>query len=128
MAEPLSEADDGHRDFRGRRLLINFFRTGHVAGLAGVSAWLLGGPQIAVNGVAFGFLLVLSGLGILVIDRWSNPAHFRQVNGLAMLLKLVLVAVMVSWEAARIPLFWVILVYSVAISHASGRVRHRRLF
>jgi hypothetical protein len=71
---------------------------------------------------------VASGLGILGIDAWSNPNHFRQINGLAMVLKLILVGLMVAWPQARLPLFWVILVYSVAISHAAGRIRHKRLF
>jgi hypothetical protein len=127
------EDEDAHRDFLGRRLLINLFRIAHVAGLAGVSAWVLvgdvaGNASLVVNGAAFAFLLVASGLGIFGIDAWSNPNHFRQINGLAMVLKLILVGLMVAWPQARLPLFWVILVYSVAISHAAGRIRHKRLF
>ena len=126
------DAGDAYRDFRGRRLLLDLCRIGHVAGLAGVSAWVLSGADTGfqggvVNGGAFGILLLVSGLGILFLDAWSNPAHFRQVNGLAMLLKLALVALMVGWDAARIPLFWGVLVFSVAISHASARLRHRRV-
>jgi hypothetical protein len=125
--------EQAHRDFPGRVLLINLLRIAHVAGLAGVSGWVLvgdvgGNASLVVNGAAFAFLLVASGLGILGIDGWSNPNHFRQVNGLAMLLKLVMVGFMVASPGARLPLFWAILVYSVAISHAPGRIRHKRLF
>ena len=133
-----TDNEDDYRDFPGRALLISLFRIGHVAGLVGVAAWVLGGQDLAaagaaampvfVHGAAFAFLLVGAGLGILAVDAWSNPSHFRQVNGLAVILKLVLVALMVVWGEARVFLFWTILVYSVAISHAPGRIRPRRLF
>jgi hypothetical protein len=125
-------AEDPHRDFPGRSLLISLCRIGHVAGLAGVSAWVLGGSVLQdagliVHGAAFAFLLVASGLGILSLDAWSNPIYFRQVNGLSMLFKLGLVVAMILWSEMRLPLFWLILIYSVAVSHAPGRIRHRRL-
>lgn len=133
-----TDNDDDYRDFPGRALLISLFRIGHVAGLVGVAAWVLGGQELAaagavampvhVHGAAFAFLLVGAGFGMLAVDGWANPAHFRQVNGLALILKLVLVALMVVWGEARVFLFWIILVYSVAISHAPGRIRHHRLF
>lgn len=119
-------AEDGYRDFPGRGTLINVFRAVHIAGLAGVSAAVLGGGS-GHDGLFFA-LLAGSGFSIAAIDGWSSPAHFRQVNGLAVILKLVLVGLMLAWDAARLPLFWVILVYSVLISHAPGRIRHRRVF
>ena len=138
MTTTIDKEDDDYRDFPGRALLISLFRIGHVAGLVGVAAWVLGSQDLAatgaaampvyVHGSAFAFLMVGSGLGMLAVDGWANPAHFRQVNGLAVVLKLFLVALMVLWSEARLFLFWSILVYSVAISHAPGRIRHRRLF
>jgi hypothetical protein len=121
-----ARGEDAHRDFPGRIVLINLCRIGHVAGLAGVSAWVLAGPTIDVR--LFAALLVASGLGIMALDTWSNPLYLRQISGLAMLGKLGLVVMMVLSEDLRVPLFWLILIYSVAISHAPGRIRHRRLF
>jgi hypothetical protein len=33
----------------------------------------------------------------------------------------------VLWEPARLILFWFVLAFSVVLSHAPGRIRHRRL-
>ena len=122
MREP--KEDDGHRDFPGRGLLINVLRVFHIAGLAGISAVVLGGA----GGVAqWGGLMLVSGLGIIALDAWANPLYFRQAKGLGTLLKIGLVALLVMWEAGRQPLFWFVLAFSVALSHAPGRVRHRVL-
>jgi hypothetical protein len=117
--------DDGHRDFPGRGLLINILRVFHIAGLAGISAVVLGSAGGAGN---WGSLMLISGLGIVALDAWANPFYFRQATGLGTLLKIALVALMVVWEAGRLPLFWFVLAFSVALSHAPGRIRHRQLF
>lgn len=117
--------DDGHRDFPGRSLLINVLRVFHVAGLAGISAVVLAG---APGAEAWGGLMLASGLGIVALDAWANPMYFRQAKGVGTLLKLGLVVLLVVWSAARLPLFWFVLAFSVALSHAPGRLRHRRLF
>ncbi|MCX7156877.1 MAG: hypothetical protein NTW45_10615 [Rhodocyclales bacterium] len=117
--------DDGHRDFPGRGLLINVLRVFHIAGLAGISAVVLAGMSGAAN---WGALMLISGLGIVALDAWANPLYFRQAKGLGTLLKLALVVLLVVWEPGRLPLFWFVLVFSVALSHAPGRLRHRQLF
>lgn len=117
--------DDGHRDFPGRGLLINILRVFHIAGLAGISAVVLGGAGAAES---WGALMLVSGLGIVALDAWANPFYFRQAKGLGTLLKIALVALMVLWEPGRLGLFWFVLAFSVALSHAPGRIRHRQLF
>lgn len=122
--EPVLRKDDGHRDFPGRSLLINILRIFHIAGLAGVSAVVLAGG----NGAAiWGALMLISGLGIVALDAWANPDYFRQAKGLGTLLKIALVVLLVVWEEGRLPLFWFVLAFSVALSHAPGRLRHRKL-
>ncbi|MDP1734390.1 MAG: hypothetical protein Q8L44_08510 [Sulfuritalea sp.] len=116
--------DDGHRDFPGRGLLINVLRVFHIAGLAGISAVILAGMGGAER---WGALMLISGLGIVALDAWANPVYFRQAKGLGTLLKIALVALLVVWEAGRLPLFWFVLAFSVALSHAPGRLRHRVL-
>ena len=120
----MREADD-HRDFPGRGLLINLLRIAHIAGLAGISAVVLAGAGGARN---WGAVMLISGLGIVALDAWANPFYFRQAKGIGTLLKIALVLPLVAWEAARLPLFWFVLAFSVALSHAPGRLRHRRLF
>jgi hypothetical protein len=119
------EQNDGHRDFPGRGLLINVLRVFHIAGLAGISAVVLAGAHGAES---WGALMLLSGLGIVALDAWANPLYFRQAKGLGTLLKIVLVMLVVVWEAGRLPLFWFVLAFSVALSHAPARLRHRTLF
>lgn len=122
---PVLRKDDGHRDFPGRGLLINILRVFHIVGLAGISAVVLAAADGAAH---WGALMVVSGLGIVALDAWANPAYFRQAKGLGTLLKIALVILMVAWDAGRLPLFWCVLVFSVALSHAPGRLRHHQLF
>ena len=124
-SEPVLRDDDGHRDFPGRGLLINVLRVFHIAGLAGISAVVLAGMGGAPH---WGGLMLVSGLGIVALDAWANPFYFRQAKGLGTLLKIVLVLLLVVWEAGRLPLFWFVLAFSVALSHAPGWLRHRQLF
>lgn len=122
---PVLSKDDGHRDFPGRGLLINVLRVFHIAGLAGISAVVLAGMGGAAN---WGALMLISGLGIVALDAWANPLYFRQAKGLGTLLKMALVMLLVVWEAGRVPLFWFVLAFSVSLSHAPGRLRHRQLY
>ncbi len=124
-SEPALRDEDGHRDFPGRGLLINLLRVFHIAGLAGMSAVVLAGAGDAVR---WGMLMASSGLGIVALDAWANPDYFRQAKGLGTLLKIALVVLLATWEAGRVPLFWFVLAFSVALSHAPSRVRHRKLF
>lgn len=120
-----AKEDDGHRDFPGRGLLINLLRVFHIAGLAGVSSVVLAGAGGAAQ---WGGLMLVSGLGIIALDAWANRLYFRQAKGLGTLLKIALVVLMLLWEPGRLTLFWFILAFSVALSHAPGRIRHRQLF
>lgn len=120
-----AEDDDEHRDFAGRRLLLSILRVAHVVGLAGLSAALLGAAGGASH---WGMLMAASGLSIVILDRWSDRYFFHQVKGVAAWLKVALALLLVFVEPLRLPLFWFLLVFSVALSHAPGSIRHRRLF
>lgn len=114
----------GFRDFPGRVTLIALLRIGHVAGVVGVGAAVLRGEPAAA---AFLMLLLASGLGIAALDRWSNRSYLKQVSGLAVLLKIASLSALAAFGAFGAPAFWGFLVFSVAIAHAPGRVRHRRV-
>ena len=117
---------DGYRDFPGRVALIGLLRVLHVVGVVGVGAALTAGRTAAPTG-AFLALLAVSGAAIALLDRWSNRAFFRQVGGLAVLLKAALLAGLIAAAAFGETAFWGFLLFSVAIAHAPGRVRHRRV-
>lgn len=100
-------------------------RAVHLVALAGFAAAVLGtGPY----GWIWGIVLIVSGIVMMALDAWAEPGYFRQVDGLGVVLKLVLVGVMLAWPAGRMPLFWLIVFGSAMLSHAPGRVRHWRLF
>lgn len=114
----------GYRDFPGRRWLVVFLRAAHLAGVVGVGAGLLSGTDA---GGAFAGLLVISGLLMAALDAWSNPVWLRELAGLSLLVKLVLLLWFAADEAARPALFWTILVFSTLFSHAPASFRHRQL-
>lgn len=113
------------RDFRGRRLLVNLMRALHLAGVAGFAAAVLAaGP----HGLRWAVVLLVSGAVMMALDAWSELAYLRQVQGLAMVLKLLLVVAMIAWADGRQALFWLLVVFSALLSHAPGRLRHYRIF
>jgi hypothetical protein len=113
-----------YRDFPGRVALISLLRIGHVAGVVGVGAAVVFGRFPAG---AFPFLLVACGVGIALLDAYANRAYFRQVNGLAVVLKAALLTLLVAFAAFGASAFWGFLIFSVAIAHAPGRIRHRKV-
>lgn len=125
MAKRERDEDEGRRDFRGRSLLINLLRVFHIVGLAGLSAAILAAGGALAH---WGALMLASGIGIIALDAWANPLYFRQAKGIGTVLKITLVGLMMAWEPGRQPLFWFLLAFSVALSHAPGRIRHRQLY
>ncbi|PKO83134.1 MAG: hypothetical protein CVU17_09885 [Betaproteobacteria bacterium HGW-Betaproteobacteria-11] len=113
------------RDFAGRGLLINLARVVHLVGLALLAASLLGAAGEMQRAAV---LMLVSGLAIIALDVWANPAWLREVVGIATVFKLVLVALLFAGDVARLPLFWIVLAFSVLLSHGPGKLRHRRLF
>ncbi|MCX7175608.1 MAG: hypothetical protein NT159_17110 [Proteobacteria bacterium] len=122
-----SDAKDGHRDFFGRGFLINLLRALHLVGVVGLGAAMLG-VRPASETLTFVGLLMTAGIAIAALDRWANPAYFSQVNGLAVLFKVTLLAGVGMLVGFNATLFWSVLVGSVLISHAPRVLRHRKLF
>ena len=114
---------DGKPQFR--RWLNVVLRGVHLVAVIVLGAVLLGAP---VAGDLATATLVVTGLAMFAVDTWSHPGHLRELAGVAMLLKLVLVVWMAADAAARPLLFWLIVVGSAFSSHAPARVRHLRLW
>jgi hypothetical protein len=131
--ENLGDDDDAptsgplRRDFPGRLLLLSLLRVAHLVGVVGSGAVLLGAKPLA-GSEAYALVLVGSGLGIILLDRWTNPAYLRQVSGLGILLKVSLLSATVLLAGLVEPVFWAVLVGSVLLTHAPRRWRHRQLF
>ena len=127
QAENCDEPADERRDFPGRLLLISLLRVLHVVGVVGSGAVLLGAKPLA-GSHAYALVLVLSGMGIVLLDYWANPDYLRQVSGLGIVLKLLLLAATIMLAGLVEPVFWAVLVGSVLLSHAPRWLRHRPLW
>jgi hypothetical protein len=119
-------AGPARRDFRGRLLLLNLLRVAHMVGVVGSGAVLLGAQPLAGSAV-YALVLVGSGLGMVLLDAWTNPDYLRQASGLGILLKVSLLTLAILLAGLVEPIFWAVLVGSVLLSHAPRRVRHRLL-
>lgn len=117
--------DKPRRDFRGRRWLTIALRSAHLAGVVLVGAALLGA---GIGHQAGGLLMLATGLALYAVDLWSNPAHWGELAGVFIIVKLVLVAAMVLFPPAAAGLFWLLLIASAVVSHAPGDVRHVRVW
>lgn len=117
-------APSAYRDFPGRRWLGVLLRAAHLAGVVGFGAGLLAGDGAAVG---FVYMMVLSGVAMALLDAWSRRRWLRELAGLSLLVKFVLLGWFAADEARRPLLFWLILVFSVIFAHAPASFRHRRL-
>ena len=123
----MSDSPGKHRDFNGRRLLVNLLRALHLVGVVGIGGAVLSVIPPAETAI-YGGLLVASGVGMLALDGWADPAYFSQLNGQAIILKVVLLSGAAWLSGIGAALFWAVLVGSVLISHAPRWLRHRKLF
>ena len=101
-------------------------RAGHLAGVVGVGAGLLAAGG---NLSEAGFVVLMVGAGVLMaaLDAYANPAWLRELAGVSLVLKFVLLGWYVADPAARPALFWLILVFSVIFAHAPASFRHRQI-
>lgn len=97
----------------------------HMVAVVVLGAALLGAPVSAGRAVA---ALVVTGLIMLALDTWKHPGHLLEASGVALEIKLVLVAWMAWDESVRAVLYWLIVAGSTLFSHASSRVRHIPIF
>lgn len=106
----------------GRRLVLNVFRVGHLVGVVGTGAAVIGHVP---PDHGFLLLLVVSGIAMVGVDRWGNPAYFRQIHGLWTLLKVGSVLALGATGLLLGAAFWVVLAASVIVAHAPAKFRHR---
>lgn len=93
----------------------------HLVAVILLGAALLGAPQV---GTQVAIAVAATGFAMFALDIWRKPQHLREVAGIAVLLKLVLVGWMVFDVAAQQVLFWLIVAGSAIAAHAPARFRH----
>jgi hypothetical protein len=114
----------GRRDLPGRRWLSIVLRALHLAGVVLCAVGILGIGTPSPGAVA---LMLATGIALYALDLWQHPRLWREVAGLFVLCKLVLVAAMALVPAAAVALFWLLLLSSAVVSHAPHGFRHRRI-
>ncbi|MCB1956669.1 MAG: hypothetical protein KDG55_13390 [Rhodocyclaceae bacterium] len=68
-----------------------------------------------------------TGGALFALDLWNFPRHIFELSALAVLVKLLLVALMPFEPAWQVPLFWIIVLWSGVFSHAPATLRHLRI-
>ena len=71
--------------------------------------------------------VLLSGFALFALDTLNYPKHLFELSGVAVMVKLVLIALMAVDESLRLPLYWIIVLWSGVFSHAPASLRHLRL-
>jgi len=74
-----------------------------------------------------GSAVLITGILIWLLDIWHKPGHLVEGAGVSMLLKLILIVGMIYSPGLRVPLFWIIVVWSGVFSHAPASFRNARL-
>ncbi len=95
----------------------------HLACVILLGAALLNGTPAGLAVAA----VMASGIALFALDLWVFPRHVFELSGLAVVVKLLMIAAMGLDEALRLPLFWLIVLWSGFFSHAPATLRHLRL-
>lgn len=104
-----------------RRWLNVALRGLHLTTVILLGAALLGAP-VAEGPAALG--VAATGFAMMLLDTWAKPSHLREVSGVAVLAKLVLVGWMAFDASPRQFLFWTIVAGSAVFAHAPASFRH----
>ncbi len=110
------------RSFPGERWINIGLRSLHLVGVAGIGGGFLFDLAPGVW-LPFWYLTLGSGLGLAGLYLWGTFAWLVQVKGLAVMLKLVLLAAALRLPAWRAELFVLMILISGVVAHASGAVR-----
>lgn len=106
--------------FKGKRWLKILLRSIHLVGFSGVFAYILfDEPQ-----VIYWVIMLTSGLGLLIVEAFSNLLWFVQVRALFMYIKLVLLGVVFLYPSYAFHCFIIIIMMSGIIAHAPSSVRY----
>lgn len=117
----------GSRHFPGQRWANITLRSLHLLGIAGVGGGYLFALPLAVW-APYLWLAVASGASLALIQVWSNGIWLIQIRGLAILLKLALLAAAAWGGAPRPAVLVAVIAISGVIAHAPGNLRYFSLW
>ena len=100
-------------------------RAAHLMALVVLGASLLGAP-VAGGTAAAG--MAATGLALLVAEILVRRAYLREVAGVAVLVKLALVAWIAVDAGSRPAVFWFLIAWSALFAHAPAPYRHAVVF
>ncbi len=116
-----------YRVFRHKRLIIIFFRTVHIL----CFSVLVGGIFFAQDKALLSpwFLgTILSGMGMFLIDMYGSCILLFEVRGVAILVKLLMLALLPFLsQTGQVTLLVIVIILSSYISHTTGKIRHKNL-
>ena len=114
------------RSFPGERWLNISLRCAHLVGIAGISGGFLF-TLAEAQWLPFWYLAVGSGVALTLLYLWSTALWLVQLKGIAIILKVSLLAAATLLPGWRTELFLIIIIISGLIAHAPGAVRGYRL-
>lgn len=114
------------RDFFGKRWLKITLRTLHLIGVAGVAGGILLDVP-AASWQMYLLITVLSGVGFILLELWSNAIFIIQLRGLIIFVKLALLFYLYI-EPQQSVIVLLVIVLSSVVSHAPGNFRYFSLF
>lgn len=103
------------------RWLGVFLRGLHLAAVIGLGAALMGAP---LDGHTQSLGVLATGAAMMILDLWLKPHLIREWSGAALLIKLAVVGWMALDASLRLPLFWLLVVWSAVFAHAPASFRH----
>lgn len=115
------------RPFPYRRPLLNLFRALHILCLGIYLGGLYFGQDMAMlSGWYYG--IVISGLGLLLVDLYSSCMMLFEVRGITVLTKLIMLLSLPLFQVqVQIALLVLLIFLSSLVAHASRNLRHRNL-
>ena len=107
-----------------RRWLAIALRTVHLAGVVDTAIGLFGQGTPHHVGPA---MLLFSGVTLFALDCWQERDLWRELAGVFVVLKLLLVVAMMLAPQYAGVIFWGLVLASSVVSHAPRSFRHRRV-
>jgi hypothetical protein len=110
------------REFFGKRWLNIALRTLHIVGMIGLGGYLFAVEESAW--LPYLLLTLITGVGLMLLYIVSNGIFFIQLRGIAILLKLVLLALIPLTDISAVGLLIAVIIISAVIAHAPGDIRY----
>jgi hypothetical protein len=110
--------------FTGQRWVNIGLRCVHLIGVAGIGGGFLFGLD-AQLWVSYWYVTLATGVALSLIYIWSTAVWLFELKGLAVVLKILLLALALAIPGLRGASFIAIIVLSGLIAHAPARVRSR---